>query len=102
MNTRDFWSRVRLRMKEKALTQEEIARAINVNHSTFRNWMSRKMIIPLSHAYYLSRYLGLSLEYLIAGPGEDKISKTNEKVILLLKEAEDRLSEIRRNVTGDE
>jgi len=100
MNMRGFWFRVKLRMKEKGFTQEEIARAINVNYSTFRNWMSRKMVIPLNYAYNLSQYLGLSLEYLIAGHGDDKVSKTNEKVIMLLKEAEGRLSEIRRDVIG--
>ena len=55
------------------------------------------MVPPLDNAHKISKYLGVSLEYLISGQGKDNISKTNEEVLALLKEAEEKLSKIRRD-----
>ena len=101
MNAKVFWDRVKKRIKEKSLTQKETAKAIGIEYAIFRNWISRNMFIPINHAYILSKYLGVSIEYLLTGKGKDKISKTNEKVLLLLKDAEKRLSEIRLNIAYD-
>ena len=98
MDAKAFWSRVKRRLKEKAVTQEEAARACDLSFTKFRNWMSKNMIPPLSDAYRLSRYLGVSLEYLINGEGKDDVSKTNEEVLALLKEAEKKLITIRRGI----
>ena len=98
MNTKAFWGRVRLRIKEKSVTQAEAAKVCGVPHSTLRNWMSKNMVPPLNYAHRLARYLGVSLEYLISGQGMDKVSLTNEKVLNLLKEAEEKLTEIRLKV----
>jgi len=49
------------------------------------------------YASRISKYLGVSLDYLISGQGKDNISKTQEEVILLLKQAEEKLKKIRRN-----
>ena len=91
MNAKAFWNRVKIRIKEKNLTQKEVSELIGVEYQKFRNWISRNMIIPTNYAYTLSKYLGVSLEYLITGNGKDKVSKNNEKVLLLLKKAEKRL-----------
>jgi len=98
MNTKNFWSRVKTRIKEKALTQENVAKACGIPFTTLRNWMSKNMVPPLDSAHKVSKYLGVSLEYLIGGQGKDQISKTNEEVLSLLKEAEVKLSKIRRDV----
>ena len=55
------------------------------------------MVPPLDSAHKISHYLGINLEYLISGQGKDEISKTNEEVLSLLKQAEDKLSKIRRD-----
>ena len=88
MDAKVFWKRVKSRIKERSLTQKETALAIGVDYSKFRNWISRDMFISMNYAYILSKYLGVSIEYLINGHGKDKISKTNERIISLLKEAE--------------
>ena len=98
MNAKAFWNRVKIRIKEKAVTQAEAARVCGLPFSKFRNWMSRNMIPPLNYAHRLARYLGVSLEYLICGQGTDQASKINEEVLGLLKKAEQRLTEVRRNV----
>ena len=95
VKTRDFWNRVKLRIKEKGTTQEETAKAAKVSFSTLRNWMTRNINPPLMYAFRISRYLGVSLDYLIAGQGKDEISKTHEEIIVLLKQAEDKLIRIR-------
>ena len=102
MNVKAFWSRVRIRIKERSLTQKDAAIAIGIEYPKFRKWMSRNMIIPMNYGYRLSRYLGVSIEYLITGHGTDKVSRINEKVLLLLREAEKNLTQIRLNVEFEE
>ena len=97
MNTRFFWNRVKARIKEKGMTQQEVAKACKIPFSTFRNWMARNLNPPLIYAHRISQYLGVSLEYLINGQGTDYVSKTNEKALALLKQAEEQLTKIRRN-----
>ena len=96
MNTKIFWSRVKTKIKEKGITQQDVAKACNFSFYTFRNWMTRNLNPPLIYAHRISKFLGVSLEYLISGQSSDYASKLNEKVIALLKEAEDNLAKIRR------
>ena len=95
MNTRMFWNRVKICIRKKGLTQKKTAKAIRVPFSTFRNWMARDINPPLTNANRISRYLGVSLEYLIYGPGENYISQTKEEIFILLKQAEEKLTKIR-------
>ena len=97
MNTRMFWNRVKICIREKGMTQQEAAKAMRFSFSTFRNWMSKNVNPPLTYANRISRFLGVSLVYLISGQGKDNISQTQEKVLLLLKEAEKNLKKIRHN-----
>jgi transcriptional regulator with XRE-family HTH domain len=97
MNTKMFWYRVKSCIKEKGLTQQEAAKALRFSFSTFRNWMSKNVNPPLIYATRISKYLGVSLEYLIYGHGKDSIYKRHEKVLLLLKELEVEIKKIRRN-----
>jgi len=97
MNTGKFWSRVRSCIREKGLTQHEAARACRFSYSTFRNWMSKNINPPLMYANRISKYLGVSLGYLINGSGKDVVSKTNEEILVLLKEMEGKLLKIRRD-----
>jgi len=97
MKTRDFWSRVKICIKEKGVTHQEAARACRFSYSTFRNWMYKNISPPLAYSYRISKYLGVSLEYLISGQGKDNISQTNEKNLLLIKEIGENIKKIRRN-----
>jgi len=47
---------------------------------------------PLSHSYKLARYLGVSLEYLIAGRSPDNADSTNEDILALLKKVSEELT----------
>jgi len=97
MNIKAFWNRVKLQIKAQAATQADAARACGVLPDTFRRWMSMGRVPPLNHSYRLARYLGVSLEYLIAGRRSDKASKINEEILALLEKASEKLTEMRNN-----
>jgi len=97
MNTRMFWKRVKFYIRERGYTQKETAKACGFSYATFRNWMCKDLNPPLMYANKISKFLGVSLVYLISGQGNDYVSRTNEKVLLLLKEAESNMKKIRRN-----
>jgi len=99
MHTKAFWNRVKMRIREKAVTQEDAAKAAGLSPGRFRMWMSRGMVPPLSYAYRLAMYLGVSLEYLISGKGDDSISIVNEEILVLLDKASKKLIKIRRYVS---
>ena len=100
MNINAFWHRVKVRAKEKFVTQDTVAKAAGLSPIKLRVWMSKNMVPPLSYAYRLSQYLGVSLEYLINGKDADKasqVTKTNKEILVLLKDANKTLAEIRHN-----
>ena len=92
MDIKAFWSRVKIQIKAKGVTQAVAARACNVPPNTFRGWMAGDRVPPLSYAYKLSRYLGVSLEYLIEGRKLNNTSRNNKTVLDLLKKASKKLS----------
>ena len=98
MDIRSFWNRVKAGIKEKPATQKEAAKFCRIPYQKLRNWMSKCRVPPLSYAHRLSQYLGVSLEYLISGEGTDKLSKTNEEILILLKQLNVKFTEIRRNI----
>ena len=97
MNTKMFWNRVKTCTKEKGKTQLELVNACGFTYGSFRNWMSKNVNPPLIYAHRISKYLGVSLEFLINGKGKDNVSKTNEEVILLLKKAQKKMIGLRRS-----
>ena len=74
MDSKAFWNRVKSQLREKTITQDAAAKFIGIPAHTFRGWMSKGRIPPLSYAFELSSFLGVSLEYLITG------NKSNTKV----------------------
>jgi len=75
MNINAFWKRVKQCLKENAVTQNAAAKVIDVSPDTFRGWMSKGKIPPLSYAFRLSSFLGVSLEFLITGREHEKTSR---------------------------
>ena len=69
-----FWDRVKTRLKAQGIKQETAAKVMGLSPNRFRTWMSRGMIPPLTYAYMLSRFLNVSLEYLIDGKESGKDS----------------------------
>ena len=71
-DTDTFWNRVKYLMKINAVTQAAAAKACGISYSTFRGWMCKKIFPPLEDAYNLSRYLKVSIEYLMDGKGSGR------------------------------
>ena len=92
MDTTAFWKRVKKLLKEKNITQAEAAKACDLSLYTFRGWMAKGISPPLCDAVKIARLLGVSLEYLVAGPLTDKNVKVNREVIFLLNKASEKLN----------
>ena len=67
MDIAAFWKRVKFRLKEKKVSQSAAAKVIGIPPATFRGWMSKGRIPPSNYAYKLSRFLGVSLDFLVTG-----------------------------------
>ena len=95
MNRDAFWKRIKTLIKEKGVTQETAAKACRLSPNTLRKWMSRRMIPPLSYAYYLSSFLGVSLEYLITGKEKNETLKIIDDILGMNKKESESLNKIR-------
>ncbi|MDR0877570.1 MAG: helix-turn-helix domain-containing protein [Treponema sp.] len=67
MGINDFWDRVRLLIKKRKTTQEQIAGLCGIPYATFRGWIWKDIFPPLTDAYNISRVLGVTVEYLLIG-----------------------------------
>lgn len=61
-----FRKRVRIRMIELELTDEQVAKEIGYTVKTFEKWMLGERIPPLRAAIALSKCLGCSLDEMFA------------------------------------
>jgi len=71
MDIKPFWDRIKSLAKEKRVTQEVVAKAIGMPLNTFKKWMSTGTIPSLDYTIELSRYFGVSLQYLVYGKEMD-------------------------------
>lgn len=66
-DVRAFWNRTNRFIKDKKLTQEEVAAIMRTSYGTLRNWSHRKVMPDFREIYYLSQILGTSINYLVWG-----------------------------------
>ena len=88
-----FWNRVKQLLKEKKFTQKDAAAACSVSLRTFQHWIYRDLYPTIVDGFFLARFLGVSVEYLVTGKdrrGKDRI----DTVRSLLKEADHNLLKI--------
>ena len=88
IDTNSFWNRVKDLIKIRAKTQSATAKACGIPYDTLRGWMYKKIFPPLEDAYNLSRYLGVSIEFILNGKGPGRAVQTNEKSLINLKKTE--------------
>lgn len=83
-------------MKEKGVTQVEIAEATNVRRPSFSEWKKTGVVPAGDVCYKIAQYLGTTIEYLISGtiPSNDsniwkeKYTKLVASITAALDEAE--------------
>ena len=91
MDVDAFWKRIKLLIKKKAVTQSTAALACDIPPATLRQWMTRSRPPPITDAYNLAQYLGVSLDYLITGKNRSSTLGTNEAVLKMLQKASEKL-----------
>jgi transcriptional regulator with XRE-family HTH domain len=80
-----FWERVITLIKEKKTTQKKAAAACGVNLRTFQNWIYKNLFPTVNEGYYLARFLGVSVEYLVTGREGESGRKAERARALLVK-----------------
>jgi transcriptional regulator with XRE-family HTH domain len=88
-----FWIRVKSLIKKNKTTQREAAAACGVSLRTFQNWIYNNLYPCVITGYYLARFLGVSVEYLVTGK-EGQTKRQIDNVCMLLKGAEKKLEKI--------
>jgi DNA-binding XRE family transcriptional regulator len=87
MSTLKFWDRVKSAIKKKGLTQQTVAEACGLSPGTFKGWMAKGILPTVVDAYFIARFLGVTVEYLVTGT-ERKANKQIKKVRSLLSRAD--------------
>ena len=89
-----------LRIKElrvkKGLTQEELAKKINVTKSTISNYENNTRIPTVSNLHLLADSLGVSFDYLMGNDGYSVTDSNSSDGMFLCKEEFIFIQEIRR------
>jgi len=63
----DFWLRVKDKIRRENTTQEWVANAAGINVSTFRGWITKKVMPNVDQALAIAEALDTSVEYLVKG-----------------------------------
>ena len=77
-------------MKEKKVTQKDTAVACGINPRTFQYWIYRNLYPSIVDGFYLARFLGVSVEYLVTGK-ETRSKKRIDAIYTFLQKAEKNL-----------
>lgn len=70
----DFWTRLKLMIRENNTTQEWVARRIGVPFGTFRKWLTRKTYPNAIESVKIAKLLNTSVEYLVMGNNIEGLS----------------------------
>jgi transcriptional regulator with XRE-family HTH domain len=90
MEEKNFWKRISLRMKERAVTRKDLTRACGLNPNTLRGWIAKDTIPPTEDSCRIARFLGASVEYLLTGKHPPAALRIRE-IDALLKRASEKL-----------
>jgi transcriptional regulator with XRE-family HTH domain len=93
MNTNVFWKQVNLLIKKNGTTQKAVAGACGLSPGTFKGWMAKDIYPTIIDGYYIARFLGVTVEYLVTG--QEGTAKAHiEKARSLLMGADKELGKI--------
>ncbi|MDD6036930.1 MAG: helix-turn-helix transcriptional regulator [Lachnospiraceae bacterium] len=69
-------------MKQKKITQEQLAKALNTNQPTIAHWKAGTTKIPIEYIGKICKLLNISTEYLITGKEEENHLTPDEKYLV--------------------
>jgi transcriptional regulator with XRE-family HTH domain len=98
MDTKTFWNRIKKLTKEKKVTQKDVAEGIGMPLGTLKTWMYKNTVPSLDYTIELSRYFGVSIQYLVFGKDAEisAVSAMIKEAQNSLKIINEQLKEIRR------
>jgi transcriptional regulator with XRE-family HTH domain len=77
----NFWDRLKAAIKECNLTQDWIAKKLNVPIGTFKNWLLRKTYPDALEIVEIAKLLNTSAEYLVTGIDTSKLPEDEFRLI---------------------
>jgi transcriptional regulator with XRE-family HTH domain len=77
----NFWDRLRAEIKERDLTQEDVAKKLNVPIGTFKNWLLRQTYPDALEIVEIAKMLDTSAEYLVTGTDSAGLSEEERHLI---------------------
>ena len=89
-----FWKRVKSQIKEKKMTQKELAASCAINPRTFQNWIRRSLFPDVENGYRIACFLGVTVEYLITGKNNTTMDHI-KTIRSQLKKVDEQLQKIR-------
>jgi transcriptional regulator with XRE-family HTH domain len=72
MNADAFWDHVKPLIKAQKITQESLAKNLDIPFGTFQGWIARHTLPDVVSAYRIAQALGVSVEYLVTGNEPEK------------------------------
>ena len=93
MDAKNFWLRVKRLLKENKTSQKELAEYLGIPLRTVVNWMYRGIFPLIIEGYLMSKYFGVSIEYLLTGK-ENKTEVKIASIRSLLKQADNKLKKL--------
>ena len=69
-------------MKQKKITQEEIAKALNTSQSVVAGWKNRGTVPSMEYLPTICEVLGVSWEYLVTGEETEQHFTSEEKQLV--------------------
>ena len=93
MDAKNFWIRVKRLLKDNKTSQKALAEYLGIPLRTVVNWIYRGIFPLITEGYLMSKYFGVSVEYLLTGK-EKKSDVKIASIRSLLKQADNRLKKI--------
>lgn len=72
MDNTNFLNTIRTCLKVRGISQAQLVKDLGLAQNTFTNWMKRNALPSTEILYKISKYFGVTMEYLITG-SEDSI-----------------------------
>lgn len=78
-----FWQNVKDELEYNLKTQKELASAIGISYNTLQSWITKDRLPDVEQALKIAKNLNTSIEYLVTGKIEEKIT-TNPRLQIII------------------
>ena len=85
----EFWKRIKILLKDKNISQQNLAASLDIPSDTFSKWIQKDRLPDAEQTYKIATALGVSVEYLITGKmpdNKEKIDKIKDDLLNVIKD----------------